>query len=432
MNKHFLAWLLVSSFIFVSCTKNEDPQPTPEPEAQPETPYVPLKTYYPAKINITTEGNTTILEDTYINATISIDSCNEAGAVVKNLYNGTTQIRGRGHSTWEYNKKPYRLKLSNKASLLDMPENKNWVLLANYVDRTLLRNELAFEISRIMEFAYTTRSRYADVTLNGISVGNYQLVEQLRVDQGRVNIPEIKADATDISGGYLLEIDQLKSEVTWFVTNQSEMVLCLKSPAPEKIPANQLDYIKKHVQQAEDILYGANGVNVVAEFPKYVDLRSFIDYFLLNELAKNVDGNLRRSTFLYKKPGDNKLYFGPIWDYDVSFGNAPIEGISPDGWCTRQALWYQKFFAHPEFNQKVIDRWRELRKERITGAKLNAFIDESVRKIDRSQKSNFEIWNILNISQEWPINPGRGTYANEIQFMKNWINERLMWMDSQL
>lgn len=251
--------------------------------------------YFPL-LTITTENNQGITsKDNYINATLVIQSRDNKGAVIEKIFDQKTEIRGRGNSTWNMDKKPYRVKLNKSVDVLGMPKNKHWVLLANYSDKTLMRNELAFEISRCMGFVYTPRMKYVDVMLNGNYIGNYMLGEHIRIDENRVNIAELKSGDTNITGGYLLEIDSRAHEdpeAVWFRTKKADMEIAISRP--EDLPSAQIQYITNHIQKVEDTFY-AN--NIVTELPKILDLKSFIDYLLLNELSRNVDGNLRLSTF---------------------------------------------------------------------------------------------------------------------------------------
>lgn len=384
--------------------------------------------YFPL-LTIKTENNAPITsKENYVNADISIESRDEKGIIAEKLHEGKTEIRGRGNSTWDMEKKPYRLKLDKSSEILGMPKNKHWVLLANYSDKTLMRNELAFEISRRMKFAYTPRMKYVDVNLNGTYIGNYMLCEHIRIDKDRVNIAEMKASDTNLSGGYLLEIDERKGEPVWFETKQAKIIFCVNRP--EDIPNTQKEYISNHIQKTEDILYDKNGVDVVKELPNYIDLKSFIDYFLLNELSKNVDGNLRLSTFVYKEKDNDKLYFGPVWDYDIAFGNVNYDGCeNPNGWHSRNSKWYQPFFSHPEFSKMVTDRWKELRNKELYD--LDSFIDLLAEEMENSQKANFSKWNILG-KAVWPNPVITGSYQGEIDYLKNWLNQRISWMDQQL
>ncbi len=385
--------------------------------------------YHPL-VTITTENGAPIdSKETYINATIKVEARNNYGVVTEKILEEKTEIRGRGNSTWGMPKKPYRLKLKNSVEVLGMPKNKHWVLLANYSDKTLMRNELAFEISRRMSFSYTPRMKYVDVKLNGEYIGNYMLGEHIRIDKDRVDVEELKPTDTDITGGYLLEIDEREGEPVSFQTKEAKMIFCVSRP--EDIPDNQKTYISNYIQNIENILYGKNNINTVTELPKYLDMKSFIDYLLLNELSKNVDGNLRLSTFVYKNRNDDKLYFGPVWDYDISFGNVNYGDCEKtSGWYARAyAPWYQHFFAHPEFDLMVKNRWKELRKGVLSD--MDPYIDHMAKKMQNSQKKNFERWNILN-EYVWPNAVVTGSYSGEISYLKTWLKNRITWMDGQL
>lgn len=390
---------------------------------EPEGHHLPLLT-------IRTENSNPIeSKEEYINATITIESRDNKGVITEKLLEVETEIKGRGNSTWGMEKKPYRLKLKESKSILGMPKNKHWVLLANYSDKTLMRNELAFEISRRMGFAYTPRMQYVDVILNDDYIGNYMIGEHIRIDKDRVNIAELEPEDNDITGGYLLEIDERIGEPSWFIMNKSGMIFCIKRP--EDIPQNQKEYISNHVQYIEDIIYGISGTDIMETLPKYLDMKSFIDYFLLNELSKNVDGNLRLSTFVYKNKGDNKLYFGPVWDYDIAFGNVDYYGCeTTDGWYARtNAPWYQKLFLLSDFNKAVIERWIELRNTSL--ADLHPFIDNLAQELDISQMKNFNRWQILD-KKVWPNPVVTGSYLGEVNYLKNWITYRFNWIDQQL
>jgi len=393
----------------------------------------PLTGFYYPLLTIVTENNKPInSKDYYVNATLTIESRDNRGGIVEKLFEAVTEIKGRGNTTWDMEKKPYRLKFDKSSQVLGMPKSKHWVLLANYSDKTLMRNEVAFEVSRRMGFAYTPRVQYVDVILNGDYVGNYMLCEHIRIDKNRVNVAELEPNDTDITGGYLLEIDERKGEPVWFETQEAKMIFCVKRP--EDIPYNQKKYISEHVQKVEDVLYGKNNVNVVEELPKYIDMKSFIDYLLLNELSKNVDGNLRLSTFVYKDRNDEKLYFGPVWDYDIAFGNVNYFGCdNTAGWYARtDAKWYRQFFSYDVFDKMVKDRWKELRNGEL--ADLNDFIDKTAQEMEVSQKYNFGRWPILG-KYVWPNAAGyenRKSYQDEVDYLKSWLTQRLSWMDQRL
>ncbi|GHT77082.1 hypothetical protein AGMMS50262_17190 [Bacteroidia bacterium] len=431
MDKRILSLIILFPFLsIIACSDSIDEKEEDTLSVKEDTLSVnktELNLYFPLLTINTTNASPIVSKEVYLNAVISIENRNNKGEITEKLFEAETEIKGRGNTSWTLAKKPYRLKLSKSAEILGMPKSKHWVLLANYSDKTLMRNQLAFEVSRRMDFAYTPRNQYVDVILNGDYIGNYLLCEQIRVDKDRVNIPELKPTDANITGGYLLEIDGRYGEPEWFKPARADMVFCIKTP--EDITAYQKNYIKNYIQKIEDILYGKDGINTVTELPKYLDLKSFIDYLLVNELSKNVDGQLHLSTFVYKNRNDDKLYFGPVWDYDIAFGNVNyLDCEKTSGWRARDAAWYQQFFSHPEFEKMFNDRWKELRSGKLDD--LNPFIDEWAEKMEMSQQNNFKRWPVLD-KVVWfnPILPG--SYAGEVGYLKNWLKERLEWMDRQ-
>lgn len=405
-------------------------------EQQTMTIGVPLMT-----INIA--GGQAILDKVnYLKGTIKIESKTTEGRILETLFEtamGKDGIRGRGNSTWGMEKKPYKIKLDKSIQVLDMPANKHWVLLANYADKTLMRNELAFEISRRMGYTYTPRLRFVDLVLNGKYEGNYMLCEHVRIAPDRVNITELTPNASNISGGYLLEIDERQddNEIEYFHTKGDReigyegIIVAINEPQKKEITDKQKTYVVEHFQKIEDALYGKLG-DPVTELPKYLDIRTFIDNFLVNEISKNVDGNLRLSTKMYKKINDDKLYFGPVWDYDLAFGNADYDGgDKTTGWISRNVRWYKAFFEIQDFKDRTAERWSELRNGTLSTGNLHAFIDELAANLDQSQKANFEVWNILN-KKVWPNPVATGSYKGEINYLKDFLSSRAIWIDKNI
>jgi len=399
----------------------------PAPVASaPVVPAVPQ-----AQLSINTTNAVAIdSKETYRPGTMAVTSA--AGAVV---FDNTLEIRGRGNSTWGMPKKPYRVKLTNSSALLDMPANKHWVLLANYSDKTLMRNDVTFALSRAMGMEYTPRSQFVELTVNGSYDGVYQLTEHVRIAPDRVNIPEMKVtdtSASAISGGYLMEIDSRRGEDFCFDAARSGMVFCLSSPEKLLDPAwaAQRTYITTYVQQMEDAIFGAQFTDPATGYAAYLDVDSAINYYLINEVFKNVDGNLRLSTFLFKKR-DGKLTFGPVWDFDLAIGNVNYDGADQTaGWHIRPTPWFTRLFQDPAFVQKVRTRWAQLKSE----GKLDAVfthIDMQAQYLQAAQARNFSRWNILNI-YVWPNRVVTGSYAGEVTAMKDWLRARIAWMDTQL
>jgi hypothetical protein len=373
-------------------------------------------------------------KETYLNADmVLIDKDFER-------YEGITEIRGRGNTTWTMPKKPYRVKLATKASLLDMPANRHWVLLANYSDKTLMRNDVVFHLGETMGMEYTPRSSFVDLHINGLYQGLYQLTEHIRIDQHRINIPELKEGHTDperITGGYLLEVDSRRGEDFCFDSAHPDMagnpmVFCAVNPETllEAGWEDHRAYIENYIAQTESAIFAPDFTDPETGYAAFIDVDSAINYYLINELIKNVDGNLRLSTFLYKKR-DGKLTFGPLWDFDLALGNVNYDDAdNPEGWHILTANWYSRLFQDPAFATAIKDRWNWMKNEGVLDG-LFERIDTRTLWLSQVQKANFELWDILNI-EVWPNRVVTGTYQGEVDAMKEWLQKRINWIDAQL
>jgi hypothetical protein len=350
------------------------------------------------------------------------------------LHEGALEIRGRGFSTWTMPKKPYRLKLGASTALLAMPANRHWVLLANYSDKTLMRNDIAFEFSRLLGMEYSPRARYVDVELNGAYQGLYQLVEHVRIASERVNIPELKSSdtsATSISGGYLIEVDERWGEDFCFQSGATPMVFCLSNPETLNDPAwaKQKAYIQDYMRQVDESIFSPQFTNPNTGYAAYIDVESAISYYILNELFRNVDGNLRLSTYLYKKRG-GLLTFGPVWDFDLAIGNANyLNADRVEGWYIRTAPWFDRLFQDPAFANRVKQRWQRLVSDGTLN-KLDEYILYRRSWLSTVQERNFDRWPILHI-WVWPNRVVTGSYEGEVFALRDWLGRRRIWLESQ-
>ena len=388
--------------------------------------FVPTATNLPV-LHITTQGNAPIdSTETYVTGTLTISN-DLAGADV--VYSGTMQIKGRGHSTWWMPKKPYRIKLDSKASLLGMPSSKDWNLLANYCDKTLLRNALAFELSRRLGMPWTPRNAFVEVFLNGRYDGAYQLTEKIKVATSRVNITsmtetDISGDA--LTGGYLMEVDERLDGLVWFRTNQN-IPIVIHEPDPAQTV--QTEYIRNYVKQAEDALFSGAFADPALGWPAYFDAPTFVNWYLVNELLGSVDSVFFSSCWLYKDRLNPLLFMGPVWDFDISMGNVNYSSaVYPTGWWTRGGVWFARFFQDPNFAALAAARWNEVKAAAIDS--LLAYVDQSAAALDLSQQNNFQRWPILG-QTVWPNSEAAGSYAGEVEFTKSWLAQRIAWMDAQ-
>lgn len=401
-----LVWLALPILIlFSACSGDDNDDAAQSPPPQSAGIAASCTVQPPVNLTINTAGMVPVTSrEDYLNATLNL--------------NGQTlssRIRGRGNSTWVMPKKPYRLNLDEEASLLGMPPARNWALLANYIDKTLLRNALAFCVSETLGLEYTPRSRFVELTLNGQYEGLYQLTEHIETGPNRVNIgPE-----TETTNGFFLEWDGMYlQEDAWFISSMNvPYVFKSDDHTPEQMAA-----IEAYMNDFESRLNTS-----YTALSERVEIQSFVDYYLVNEWLKNNDALFFSSTYVYRRHNE-RLRFGPVWDFDIAAGNIDRNGNDdPTGFWTRNQPYPQRAFLYPEFDAQVKEKWRFLRSR--VPAILDA-INASARNLDESQRRNFERWDILDVIV--PPNPvATGSYQGEIDYLQNWLRTRTDWLDSQ-
>lgn len=396
----------------------------------------------------------TNLPTVVINTEGGVDITSKENEVKSRVYviwkNGTkfiedesTGVRGRGNASWGFPKKPYRLKFSKKRSPLDAPAKaKKWTLISNYGDKTLMRNILAFEVSRRMGMAYTPFCYPVDLVLNGEYKGCYQLCDQIEVGPNRVDIPEMSPTDTSgesLSGGYLIEIDAYAyGEPSMFTSNRGTPVT-IKSPDDEKIVSAQSTYIKSLFNTMESALFSSNFTDASNGYRKYLDLDSFLRYFIVGELAGNTDTYW--SVYMYKKPNDGKLYTGPIWDYDLAFDNDyrtyPINNLSGYIYNTNGSvasgsvrdMVTRIVTEDKSAHQRLITIWDDACAKRgIDEVSLLKYVAKTKELLYESQQLNFKRWKILD--QYVHQNPqALGSYDAEVKTVENYIKGRITKLD---
>ncbi|MGC3948738.1 MAG: CotH kinase family protein [Chryseolinea sp.] len=376
-------------------------------------------------VYINTDGSAPIVsKDEYVTGRVKIIRID--GTVD---LNSSTSIKGRGNSTWSMPKKPFRLKLNSKASVLGYPADKDWVLLANYSDKTLMRTSLAFALGEEFGLEYNSRTQPVELVINGEYQGSYLLGEHLKVAQDRVNIKELTANDEDdesITGGYFLEVDYRLDETVWFYS-QHGIPFTVKSP--ENITDKQLSYLKNYIREIEAVLFSDSIDDPVNGYSKYLDAESFIKWYWINELFKNNDAIFFSSVYMYKDRND-KLKMGPLWDFDISAGNIDFnDNDDPTGWWVGRAPWLDRLSRAPAFAQQSHAFWKSHRAnlEQV----ILQFIDEYSKKLETSKDLNFMKWPILD-SIVWPNPVATGSYEGEINYLKSWLHKRVEWIDSRI
>lgn len=372
-------------------------------------------------IYVYTNGGAPIVsKDDYVGGQVKVYPNEDA----MNVFAGPLQIRGRGNSTWTLPKKPYRIKLAAAASMLGMPSDRDWVLLANYSDKTLARNAIAFHLGQHSSHEYTTRSTHVELVLNGVYQGNYLFGEHVKVADHRVSIDELEEDDAPGDGGYFLEIDARLDGEFWFKTTDNVPIV-MKSP--EEPSEAQFEYIKTYIQDMEDAIYSENFADPVEGYRKYIKTETLIDWYWINELYRNRDASFFSSIYMYKDK-DEKLNMGPLWDFDIGAGNDEENG-DPTGWYIREAKWMKRLFEDPAFKQEAEARWVTLKQELFDD--LPGAIDDLASKLELSQQLNFRKWDILN-TWVWPNAVVTGSYQGEINYLKSWLETRTAWIDEEI
>lgn len=362
-------------------------------------------------VYVTTSGPVLNKTDWVKKSTMRIANAGEYDAVY------STSIRGRGNSTWEYPKKPYAIKLDEKAEVLGMPKHKRWCLLANWMDRTNIRNEVAFKIAETMTgLEWTPEGRFVDLVYNGEFVGNYYLCEQIKVDKRRVNIDELDPadiDGVSVTGGYLLEFDEYYDEEYKFMTDRLKLPVNLKSP-DEDVPDAQMIYIQTYVNDVEQKLAAKAPYS---EIETLIDIDSYIDYWLTYELVVCDEPNHPKSAYMYKKR-DGKLYAGPVWDFDWgTFRN-------PARWVDRYSLWYRYLFNYKEFKARLKERWTE---HRPALGHIPEYIDTLQRTLAESCDYDCSLW---PLEGSIAVNGDESlSFAESVEMLKDNYRKRLDWMD---
>ena len=363
---------------------------------------------------------------------VSIQVYNPDGTI--DYKDDSLSIRQRGNLTATLPKKPYALKLNKSSKLLGMNKHKRWCLLANWIDRTLLRNDVAFQIARQTALDWTPTGKFVEVMLNGKHVGNYYLCEQIRVNKNRVNITEMKKeDITEktITGGYLLEIDVAYDEVNKFTSAQKSLPYMIKSPDEDVLQPAQKKYITDYINKMEELLYADNWLKK-RDYADMMDIGSFVDNWFVQELAMNSESRYPKSTYMFKDRG-GKLKAGPVWDFDYEtfYPSKTAKFNASFNYKNKEHVYYERLLQDPQFVAEVKTRWNAY-KEGFD--QIPAYIREMAAYIKAS--------NELDIVK-WPLLPEYGipatvngdqdmTFDEAVERMISCYEAKLAWMNEQI
>lgn len=366
-------------------------------------------------VHIETQGGAAITnKEDYIVSRVSIhDAANSSN----NIDEVTAGVRGRGNTTWSYDKKPYRIKLDKKASVFGLEAAKNWVLLANWQDPTFMMNTVAFELSRRLGMAFTPTPTHVELFLNGAYKGSYVLCEHMQVADGCVEIDEFD----DV----LLELDSYFDEDNKFESDAIKMPVMIKSPEFEGMTTEEreaaIKAIKADYERMEEAVMAMSG------WKEYMDAASFINYLIVYEITRNTELEWPKSTYLHKKAGE-KWVWGPVWDFDWAYG---YTGGGQNYWSSGTAssvlyngnsdnrpgsIFFNKLFNDDGFKKEYQARWNEIMP---LISDIDEFAGEMGTYLAKSDFQNKKIWG----------NQYAKNYTGQVESMQAWLRQRIAYLD---
>ena len=405
-------------------------------------------------ISINTGGNL-IVDDPKVSANLNIkqgDSLIEAHQIGIEIRGSSSQMfdkKSYGFETWDENDDDL------DAPLGGFPEEEDWILYGPYSDKSLIRNVLIYGLSNDIG-QYATRTNLYELEINESFLGTYVLMEKIKRDKNRVDVSKNKEE--DVSGGYILKIDKPTGDGQWYddsfsfsskfmpngnIGQNKNTFFLYEYPNADDINDDQKNYIQNFIHDFENALASENFSSEQSGYQNYIDLDSFIDFFILNEVSKNPDG-FRLSTFMHKDKGE-KLKMGPIWDFNLAFGNVNYcNGASTEGWTHRfnevcpndtwlVPFWWKRFMEDPVFVSTLKERWNNLRTNLFSTSEVLQRITliEEQLKSSNAIKNNFSKWSILG-EYVWPNDYIGNSYDDEINYLKDWTVKRLEWMDIEI
>ncbi len=374
-----------------------------------------------------------------------------------NNYDGLIGIESRGHSSQSFPQKQFSVETRDSSGnnkdtiLLGMPADNDWILYAPYTDKSCMRNALVYQLSNEMD-RYAVHGRYCELIINGSYQGIYELTETLKRGSHRVDIAKLTLNDTigdELTGGYINKVDWVDGP-SWTSlyppdqTNPGNNVINFQAtyPKPTVLLPVQQNYIQLYIDSFENALASTNFTDPAIGWRKFADENSFIDFFILNEISKNVDG-YRLSTYFYKDKESNggKLQMGPIWDFNLAWRNADYcNNEATDGWAFRITdycatdvpFWWKRLMLDSQFKNQLKCRWTSLRNSELDTTHIFAIIDSIATVLNQAKDRHFLQWPILGV-YVWPNpSPLATTYAEEIYNMKQWISNRIAWIDANM
>lgn len=393
--------------------------------AAPET--TPVNMELPVMEIFTKDSEPIVEKNTYIRGVLTVDGVSYS-----------MKIRGRGNASWNYfPKKSYRIKLDDGAPLFGLPENRDWVLTSNYADKTLIRNCVAHTISASLSgLEYTPTHFPVNLYLNGQYLGVYTFADKIEEGNGRLDLGNMTVTEENGDIGFLLEIgwdfDEENVYNRDYFDTEKAFRIFVKEPEIKEANSAEFLFLKYYIINMENAIINNDG------WEYYIDVDAWIDWLIVNELTFNTESSFYRSCYLWR-PSGGKLKLGPVWDFDMAFGNHYGDLKDYDGWCTTESTyqyisenWMNYLMQYPAFTDRLVERWNEVKNDLLTTA-LRA-VDDYSAVLDGDQQRNFEAWDIMGAYigmasvDPWIYN----TYDKQVQYLRDFINTRWSYIDTRL
>ena len=382
-------------------------------------------------------------------------------------YEGYVALRYRGSSSFSMSdKKPYSFRPldkpleeggeKKKVNILGMGKDNNWALLAPYADKSMLRDLLAFEVSRPW-MEYTPQGRYCEMFLDGIYYGVYILTEVVSKGKHRINLPDPGETGDSITGGYIMEVNRTDGEVTHTsryhpvsssgtAYNNQYIHFQYKSPDYEDMTTDQVHYINGRIDEMERVLWNYRPTGEPS-YRAYLDMENFVDYQIAMELGHNVDGYRLSGKFFKRRDSEDARFKMVVWDNNLSYGNADYyNGWRTDTWIYKNnnvlnssgdtqliPFWWYKLNTDPEYTAAIKSRWAQYRRNNLREDRIMATVDSLANVLTEygAERRNSQAWPRWG-EYVWPNYYIADNYADEVDWLKEWLHDRIAWMDQQL
>ena len=390
------------------------------------------------------------------NGTGKVNTPADAG----NVYNGPIGIEFHGGSSDPAKQNSYSFETRNSSgdnqnvSLLGMPEENDWILLASYNDKSFIRNALAFQLFRKMGH-YAPRTQTVEVIVNNEYMGIYTLTEKIKQDKGRVDISKLTSSdisGDNLTGGYIFRVDTYDANDSWqgnfapYKHPELAVYYAYDDPSASDLVSQQKNYLKTAVNSFESVLYGSGFASTSTGYPAWIKMNSFLDFFIVSEVSRNMDA-YRKNCYYFKNKDskDNKFHSGPVWNFDVAFKNLETDcsaysATDGSGWAYQinecaglksySNGWIVRLLEDPAFKNALYSRYTLMRSTYISNNYLNNFVDSVKNLVSEAQARHYNKWKILE-TKAGPneVDPQPATYQGHVDKLKTWIQTRLNWLD---